>query len=325
MMEEDHGLIAAYILNGKGKGTEIGWKEIRSWTPQMGILWVHLDYTSPEAQKWIIQEAELEEVLSGALLKAETRPRSILYDDSLLLTLRGVNLQPQSNPEDMVAIRLWIEKNRIISTRKRRLLSEDDLRSALEKGHGPKTSGEFLVYLTERLVERMSDVIDQIDDDVDNLQDQVLTMESHQLRPIIAGYRRQAIGLRRYLGPQREALSKLYIERVQWLEDSDRMHLRETSDRMMRYIEDLDSSRERASVAQEELMSRLSENMEKRMYVLTLVATVFLPLSFITGLLGINVGGVPGAENKTAFLIVCLILSGFAAIQFLIFKIKKWV
>ncbi len=103
------------------------------------------------------------------------------------------------------------------------------------------------------------------------------------------------------------------------------MHLRETSDRMMRYIEDLDSSRERASVAQEELMSRLSENMEKRMYVLSIVSTVFLPLSFFTGLLGINVGGIPGAENKTAFLIVCLILSGFAAIQFLIFKLKKWV
>ena len=324
-MEEAPGLIAAYILDGKGKGTKIGWKEIRNWAPKQGTLWVHLDYTSPEAQKWITQEAELEEVLSGALLKAETRPRSVLYDDSLLLTLRGVNLHPQSNPEDMVAIRLWIEKNRIISTRKRRLLSEDDLRSALEKGHGPKTPGEFLVYLTERLVERMSDVIDQINDDVDNLQDQVLTMESHQLRPIIAGYRRQTIGLRRYLGPQREALSKLYNERVQWLEDIDRIHLRETSDRMMRYIEDLDSSRERASVTQEELMSRLSENMEKRMYVLSIVSTVFLPLSFFTGLLGINVGGIPGAENKTAFLIVCLILSGFAAIQFLIFKIKKWV
>ena len=325
MRDEDHGLIAAYILDGKGRGTEIGWKEIQSWSPKDGVLWVHLDYTAPEAQQWVTREADLEEIISGALLEAETRPRSILNLEGLLLTLRGVNLQPQSDPEDMVAIRLWIDEHKIISTRRRKLLSVVDLRNSLEKGHGPKTPGGFLVDLTERLVERMADVIDQIDDDVDHLQDQVLTLESHQLRPIIAGCRRQAIGLRRYLGPQREALSKLYNERVQWLEEIDRMHLRETSDRMMRYIEDLDSSRERASVAQEELMSRLSENMEKRMYVLSIVSTVFLPLSFLTGLLGINVGGIPGAENKTAFLIVCLILSGFAAIQFLIFKIKKWV
>ena len=324
-MDEDQGLITAYILDGKGKGTQIGWEEIRNWAPGKGVLWVHLDYTSPEARQWITQEADLEEVLSCALLEAETRPRSILNRDGLLLTLRGVNTQPQSNPEDMVAIRLWIDKNRIISTRKRKLLSVNDLRTALEKGHGPKSPGEFLVDLTERLVERMADVIDHIDDDVDSLQDQVLTMESHQLRPIIAGCCRQAIGLRRYLGPQREALSKLYNERVEWLGDIERMHLRETSDRMMRYIEDLDSSRERASVAQEELMSRLSENMEKRMYVLSIVSTVFLPLSFLTGLLGINVGGIPGAENKSAFLIFCLMLSGVAAIQFWIFKIKKWV
>ena len=324
-MQEDQGLIAAYILDGKGKGAKIGWEEIRSWTPKLGILWVHLDYTSPEAQKWVTEESGLDEVPGEILLEAETRPRSMLYDDSLLLTLRGVNLQPQSDPEDMVAIRLWIDNNRIISTRKRKLLSVEDLRNSLESGHGPKTPGEFLVDLTSRLVERMADVIDQIDDDVDNLQDQILTMESHQLRPIIAGCRRQAIGLRRYLGPQREALSKLYNERVQWLEDVDRMHLREISDRLMRYVEDLDASRERASVAQEELMSRLSENMEKRMYVLSLVATVFLPLSFVTGLLGINVGGIPGAEVKTAFLMVCLMLSGIAVIQFWIFKIKKWV
>ncbi|QPJ66690.1 MAG: zinc transporter ZntB [Candidatus Nitrohelix vancouverensis] len=323
-MLNEGGLIAAYILDGKGKGIKIGWEEIRSWTPDKGILWVHLDYTSAEAQQWINQEAHLEEVPKGSLLEVETRPRCALYSDGLLLTLRGVNLLPLSDPEDMVAIRIWIEENRIISTRKRKLLSVEDLRNSIEKGSGPRTPAEFLVELSDRLVNRMADVIDQIDDSVDHLQDQVLTEESHQLRPIIAGCRRQAIALRRYLGPQREALSKLYNERVQWLEDVDRMRLREISDRMMRYIEDLDTSRERASVAQEELMSRLSENMEKRMYVISIVSVVFLPLSFITGLLGINVGGIPGSEDKTAFMMVCIFLIIMVAIQFWIFKIKKW-
>ena len=324
-MPNDTGLIAAYILDGKGKGIKIGWEGIRKWTPNQGALWVHLDYTSPETRKWITEEAGIDEIPRQTLLETETRPRSILHDNGLLITLRGVNLLPQSDPEDMVAVRLWIGKNRIISTRNRRLLSFNDMQKSLENGKGPKTPGEFLVDLCDRLVDRMADVIDQIDDDVDNLHEQVLTMESHQLRPVIASSRRQAIGLRRYLAPQREALSKLYNERVNWLEDVDRMRLREISDRMMRYIEDLDSARERASVAQEELMSRLSENMEKRMYVISIVSIVFLPLSFLTGLLGINVGGIPGGDNKTAFLIVCLGLLGVAVIQFWFFKLKKWI
>jgi len=324
-MANESGLIAAYILDGKGRGIKVGWEEIRNWNLNQGVLWVHLDYTSPETQKWITEEAGIDEIPTRTLLASETRPRCALYNEGLLLTLRGVNLLPQSEPEDMVAVRLWIDQNRIISTRNRKLLSINDLRNSLEKGQGSKTPGEFLVDLSERLVDRMADVIDQIDDDVDNLHEQILTMQSHQLRPVIASSRRHAIGLRRYLGPQREALSKLYNERVKWLEDVDRMRLREISDRMMRYIEDLDSARERASVAQEELMSRLSENMEKRMYVISIVSVVFLPLSFLTGLLGINVGGIPGADNKTAFLIVCLGLLGVAVIQFWFFKIKKWI
>ena len=265
------------------------------------------------------------EIVSDALLESETRPRSVTMLNGLLITLRGVNLQPQSDPEDMVSIRLWIDENRIISTRQRRILSMTDLRNALERGQGPKTQGEFIVSLADRLIEKIADVIGDIDDAVDDLQEQVLTMESHQLRPLISGVRRQAIGLRRYLGPQREALSKLYNDKAPWITEANRMDLREASDRMIRSIEDLDSARERAGVTQEELLSQLSENMEKRMYIISLVSTVFLPLSFLTGLLGINVGGIPGAESKVAFSLVCIFLALLAGFQFWLFRKKGWV
>jgi len=95
-------------------------------------------------------------------------------------------------------------------------------------------------------------------------------------------------------------------------------------DRLPRYIEDLDAARERAAVTQEELVSRLSEQMDKRMYVLSIVAAIFLPLGFLTGLLGINVGGIPGAEYKAGFAIFCLLLVGLIIAEVIIFKKKKW-
>ena len=130
--------------------------------------------------------------------------------------------------------------------------------------------------------------------------------------------------LRRYLAPQREAMTKLQAENVPWLSDGNRMHLRETTDRVIRYIEDMDSVRDRAAVTQEELVNRLSEQMNTRMYVLSLVAAVFLPLGFLTGLLGINVGGIPGAENQFAFFIFILMLAVVVVLQIVIFKRKKW-
>ena len=130
--------------------------------------------------------------------------------------------------------------------------------------------------------------------------------------------------LRRYLAPQREALVKLYTEQIPWLNTDNRMRAREVTDKLIRYLEDLDSVRDRAAVTQEEFINRISEQMNTRMYVLSLVAAVFLPLSFLTGLLGINVGGIPGAENNWAFLIVTLIMIGVAIFEIILFRKKKW-
>ena len=323
-MVNNGGLIAAFVLDGKGGGRRIGWKEIQEWTPTAGLLWVHLNFEAPEAQRWIKEESQLEEVVGDVLLADESRPRVTAFDDGLLIALRGVNLNPGADPEDMVSLRMWVEKNRILTTRRRKLLSIADLCSAIEKGKGPRTSGEFLEDVADRLMSRMGGVIDDLEDKVAELEEAVLTKESHELRPQLASIRRDAIYLRRYMAPQREAIARLQSEKISWLTDEDRMRLREVYDRLTRYVEDVDAARERAAVTQEELVSRLSEQMDNRMYVLSIVAAIFLPLGFLTGLLGINVGGIPGSEYKAAFAIFCMLLVGMIIIQIVIFKRKKW-
>jgi zinc transporter len=318
------GLINAYILDGEGGGRRVGWKEIQEWTPTAGLLWVHLNLSAPEAQRWIKEESQLEDVVGDALLAEESRPRITGFDDGLLLALRGVNLNPGADPQDMVSLRIWAEKRRIITTRRRKLLSVADLRSAIEKGKGPRTSGEFLEDVADRLMYYMGTVINELEDKMADLEEAVLTAESHELRPKLASIRRDAINLRRYMAPQREAISRLQSEKISWLTDEDRVRLREVYDHLTRYLEDLDAGRERAAVIQEELVSRLSEQMDKRMYVLSMVAAIFLPLGFFTGLLGINVGGIPGAEYKAGFAIFCLLLVGLVIAEIVIFKKKKW-
>lgn len=323
-MDNNNGLIFAFVLDGQGGGKAIEWQDIRTWSEDDGILWMHLDYTAPDAEKWLNEESGLDEVTVSVLISEDPRPRSVVTNDSLLAILRGVNLNPGADPEDMVSVRLWMNDKRIISTRRRRILSINDLSKAIEQGQGPATSGEFLSEITSRMVERMSDIVSEIDDKADDLEDQVLTVQGYQLMPMISELRRETIGLRRYLAPQREAMTRLYNERLPWLKDMERMRLREAADSTMRYIEELDAARDRAIVIQEELMSRISEQMDKRMYVLSMVAAIFLPLGFLTGLLGINVGGIPGAEFKWSFLIFCLMLLLTVFVQVMLFKKMKW-
>jgi zinc transporter len=324
MDTNSNGLVYAYVIDGKGGGRKVGWDAINYWNPKQGLLWVHLDYSVPEVQNWLANESGLDEVISEALVEEDSRPRCTQFHDGLLLGLRGVNLHPGSDPEDMVGIRIWFGHNRIISTRRRKILSAADIQKSIELGIGPESMSDFLVQITGRMMERMRQVIDGLEDSVADLEDQVLTAESRQLRSKLADLRRQAISLRRYLTPQREALSRLLTEKIAWLEDDARIRLREVSDQLSRYLEDLDEARDRAAVTQEELVNRLSEQMNNKMYLLSIVAAIFLPLGFLTGLLGINVGGIPGAESKMGFSVFIILLIIVVAIQIWYFKKKKW-
>lgn len=318
------GVIHGLLLDGAGGARPLAPADDDAGRGTDGVTWLHLDYTHPEVRRRVTDDLGLDPLVSAALLTEDTRPRVSVLGNGLLVALRGVNLTPGAEPDDMVSIRLWVEPGRVVSTRKRRLLSVADVVAALAAGSGPRDPWDLLVTLTDRIVWRMSDTVDQFEDRVADLEEQVLDQPGGTLRFDLANLRRQNITLRRYLAPQRDALGRLIGERLDWLHEAGRARLREVQDRLVRHIEDLDAVRERAAVAQEELLSRLSEEMNKRMYVLSVVAAFFLPLGFLTGLLGINVGGIPGAENPWAFLEVVALLVALVAGQVVLFRWKGW-
>ena len=143
-MSDNDGLSCAVILDGKGGGREIGWPEIENWNADQGILWVHLNRTGTHTQDWLAQHSGINPVICQTLLQDEVRPRVLTVGDSMLVVLRGVNLNPGADPEDMVGVRVWLERNRIITLRHRRLMAVNDLREALAAKVGPKGPGEFL-------------------------------------------------------------------------------------------------------------------------------------------------------------------------------------
>ena len=314
----------SYLLDGEGGGQIFDWEKIGAWRAEDGLLWVHLGHDAADSREWLENQSGLDPLVVEAMLAESTRPRCAQMAGGVMLFLRGVNLNPGANPEDMVSIRLWLEETRIVSVRLRPLLSVNDLRSSLDSGHGPVDVGDFVVQLADRLASRMAGVIGDIDDEVDRLQDRVLVAESRKLRTELNHLRREIIALRRYLAPQRDALANLTHLKVAWLTERDRLHLREAADRVTRYVEDLDAARERAAVTQEELGNRLAEQMNTRMYVLSVVAAIFLPLGFLTGLLGINVGGIPMAESPEGFVDIVLILFGITILQVILFRWRRW-
>jgi zinc transporter len=319
MSTSNDGLICAYRFDGRGGAREIGWEEIRG-PDNDALIWVHLDRKHPGAQHWLSEGARLDALACEALLAEETRPRSLVLDEGMLVILRGVNLNPGSEPDDMISIRTWIDPRRIITLRFPKLKTIDDLRHEVSQGRAPRAPGDFLIMLSDRLLERMAPVLENLDDQLDAVEEAVLEAHSQDLRAELSTLRRQAITLRRHLAPQRDVLLRLQTETAAWLTDGHRRRLREQHDRLSRYVEDLDALRERAAVTHEELAGHLSEQMNKAMYSLSIVAGIFLPLGLLTGLLGINVGGMPGVDSDYAFTVVCAFLVVLAGLAVWIFR-----
>jgi zinc transporter len=318
------GLIHALLLDGSGGSSEYPWNRVDGWTADEGCLWLHFDFQEAETQHWLEHESGLNDVAFHGLVNSETRPRAVNRGDNLLLSLRGINLNPGSEPDDMVSLRIWTNGNKVISTRRRKLISTQDVLDDLHAGNGPRNATELLVSWTDRITSHMSGTVENFDDLVLELEDRVLGGEIEGIRQELARLRKQAISIRRYLAPQREAMNRLVNENLSWLDDMNRLRLREVNDRLIRHIEDIDEVRERAAMAQEELLSRVSEQMNERTYLFTVVATIFLPLGFFTGLMGINVGGMPGVEDADAFWLVVAMCAGVGAVAAALLRWKRW-
>lgn len=288
-----------------------------------GPLWLHLDYSGDDCYK-LLEQAGLPETAIESLLRTDTRPRSLSIGQGKILILRGVNMNPGASPDDMVSIRFWVEKDRLISLRQRRILSAQDIKKDLDLGQGPDSVENLLFGIIEKIADRVSDYVDSLEEAMEKQELIIDTANPNHIRREIIDIRRHAATVKRYLAPQREALESFLRQMRENLADMQASYLHEQADRIVRYVEDLDLVKEKAMLLQEELMNRMAQEQNSRMYVLSIIAAIFLPISFVTGLFGMNVAGLPGMENPLAFFLVAAFMLAVTSSMLMWLRHKRW-
>jgi zinc transporter len=315
-------VLAAGVLDGKGGWTEATEAERTTGRSERGVLWLHVECDAPDVVAWLFSHSGLSPITVEALVSEDPRPRSVVSESGLMLILRAINTNEGAERDDMIGLRLWFEGDRILTMRRRerRVSAISDMQQRLHAGTGPVNVGDAIHYLVDTLLGRIGVEVGAIEDAIDAIEEDLLTTQSRAIRTRLAELRRTSIALRRYLAPQREVIGRLHAERLDWLTDEARAHLREAADRVTRYVETLDAARERAAVSSEELSNALAEQMNRTMYTLSVVAAIFLPLGLLTGLLGINVGGMPGVDSPWAFTLVTIGLVVLGIVEVLFFR-----
>lgn len=326
--DAEGGLILATRLPGEPGDFDVhqrGWNDL-AFPDSTPPLWVHLDRTRERAQRWLHEQSGLDPIVVESLLTEETRPRVLEFGDGLLVILRGINMNPGAEPDELIAIRMWLEPTRIITLRQFRFRTIAAIRARAQQGTAPSTSGAFLAAVASGLVAHLNPTILNLEEQLDEIEDEMLDRDADdpRRRSELATIRRQAIAYRRYIVPQRDALAALVHGTSSLLSTRDQSALRMAMEQCTRVAEALEELRDRAAVTQDEMRARHEARVGRTVYLLTIVATVALPLGILTGLLGINVGGIPMAESVWGFAIVCLALFVVAAAELVLFKWMKW-
>ncbi|WP_340615640.1 zinc transporter ZntB [Xenorhabdus entomophaga] len=307
-------------LNGKGGMVTFGENSLAT-TEQP--FWQHLDYKNQESQQWLTNTTLLTLPVKEGLMNESIRPKVLRTGEGTLITLRSVNRNDNARPDHLVSFRIYVNDRIIISSRHRKIHSIDQVLDDLHNGVGAKSTGHWLVEIAGAMTDEVNDFIEELHDNLIELEDNILEQKVPGRGELVL-LRKQLIVLRRYMAPQRDVFIRLASERLPWMSDEERRLMQEIADRLGRGLDDLDSCIARTAVLADEIASMMADAMNRRSYIMSLLAMIFLPTTFLTGLFGVNLGGIPGNTYQFGFGLFSLFLSVLIVIFAWWLRRSKW-
>ncbi len=326
MVETDKWLVGAVLLDSYGGATLLTDTQVMKWKPKNGILWIHLNLSHPEAIRFLQNDVYLDEWTKETLSNTlQSRPRSVIHKNGLLLVIRTVNLTPRSEPDDMVFLRVWATKNRIITVRIHPAISFKEIMSDFYEHSGPKNTPQLIEVILENTLNSTADTVSDMEEYLDDIEEKIISHKMHQtLSDNLTELMRRLVIMHRFLTPEREALDILSRHPIPWNDNPPIYLTKDSFHRMQRIIEDISLLKERVRINQEALNQHDVKQSQKNMYMLSVIATIFLPLSFLTGLFGMNVGGIPFSDAPYGLAVTVSFIALIGLLLAYLFKQAKW-
>lgn len=289
----------------------------RSPATAHGLVWVHVDKAVDGPLPDLADVPfPLPVAVRRSLVATESRPRCDLVGDGILLNIRvpanpDKPAHPSAADDALVSLRIWAQQGRLVSVSLRPAIILPGVEQAFLGGR-VRDAGDLLIMLALAAAEALDPEVAAIGDALDALECAIDSKSPFSMRREVTRIRSASVEYRRFILPQRIAIERLAQMPLDWINEGERVSLREASDRFARMAEELESIRERAAVLHDELADLRAEKLDTRSLQIAIATTIFMPLTFITGLLGMNVKGIPYAEQEWAFngvMLVCLLIA----------------
>ena len=286
------------------------------------LEWIVLDGRDDADRAWIASQSGFEDAIREIVAQSPARNDRLRLEAAVVLTLTRL---AAPGGEGRAGLEIVIEPRRIVTVCYGTEAMVEQALARQAEGAAPMGTGRALSLLVGALVKPLEREVTRLADRIGGLEDAAMKeTDDDGMDDAVVLVGREVLDLRRYLAPLHDEVSYLALNPDELPGQADPRHLRRAADSLARLVSALDSSHNRILLILSQLRNRDSTRDSRAMHKLTIVATVFLPLSFITGLLGINVAGIPDSHNPYGFWAVCGFLIAVAIGSILLIRWRKW-
>ena len=281
-------------------------------------LWLHLNLSNVRVQRWLRHTNQLPNSLKEAILDEVSRSRMETieeFGDGLMMVMNDFRIGLNHSGDEEETGTLWaiMTPRLMLSLRAHPLMTTDTLRQLLRQRRiSPNTVVDLYHELIEERATHLRRKTDQLSDQMDVLEEVLLTGERLPEHETLGRLRITCSRLRRHYAPELTALRRLIRRRPTWFTDDDADKLREQIELLAYLVDEVSNLYERAKVLQDELSAHVAEFNAKNLQVLSVMTVIFLPMTLVTGVMGMNMEDLPGLEHSFWAVMVIMLGAGLA-------------
>lgn len=327
--QDDAGLICGYRFDRAEAGTThaVDLDAAARWLADTnapdGFLWLHFNLSHAQAERWLQRHANLSDAFYETLKDGSHSTRIERDDDALIAVVNDVHFDFGFEPSDIATLWISVGPRLVVTARTQPLRSVDALRTAVRHGESPRSSVALLEQLMRTQADGLVGIVRGVTTRIDHIEDELLSGRLDHKRARLGVLRRLLVRLQRLLAPEPAALFRLLQHPPAWMAEDDVQELRGATEEFSVVLRDMQGLQERIKLLQEEIAASVNEDNNRSLFVLTVVTVLALPINILAGLFGMNVGGIPLAEDKHGFWIVVAIVGGFTAIAAWVARRRK--
>ena len=317
---DPNGLICGYLFAGGAPGVAIDLAGALAWLADEAaaargdFVWLHFNLTDAGAEPWIARHLAVAPEFFEALHEGSRSTRIEDARDTLVAVVNDVSFEFSFDPSQIETLWANVGPRMAITARVHALRSIDRLRNAVRQGFAFRSSLLFLDRLLRDQGDVMVRIVRQATLQVDEVEDKLLVGRLGDKREDLGKLRRVLVRLQRLLAPEPGALFRLLRQPPPWTSDADLDALRQATEEFSLVLRDLASLQDRIKLLQDEIAAQVGEHTNSSVFTLTVVTVLALPINLVAGLLGMNVGGIPLAQDPHGFLWVAVLVGGFTGL-----------